>query len=229
MLLSHWALLLSADGDIYFPTTIDALIEQDLKKLTLDSEKKKADNDDNDDDNNNDDGDDDNNNDDGDDEEEEEKEEEKKDDELEKAEGNSEKRGTVELLPVVTPYIPSPPGSPYGYGMYSKPQDSNSGDDDLVLGVRIYTQGGAVVSVTGQVVNEEIIEVDEHNNAAKGKEDDKKDAKDDKKEDEDDKNEDEDDKKEDEDDKKEDEDNKKEGKKAKKAKDKKKHACIPYP
>ena len=99
----------------------------------------------------------------------------------------------------------------------------SSSDDDLVLGVRIYTQGRAVVSVTGQVVNEEIIEVDEHDNAAKGKEDDKKDAKDDK-------NEDEDDKKEDEDDKKEDEDNKKEGKKAKKAKDKKKkHACIPYP
>ena len=94
MLLSHWALLLSADGDIYFPTTIDALIEQDLKKLTLDSEKKKADNDDDDDDDDDDD---------GDDEEEEEKEEEKKDDELEKAEGNSEKRGTVELLPVVTP------------------------------------------------------------------------------------------------------------------------------
>ena len=89
----------------------------------------------------------------------------------------------------------------------------SSSDDDLVLGVRIYTQGRAVVSVTGQVVNEEIIEVDEHDNAAKGKEDDKKDAKN-----------------EDEDDKKEDEDNKKEGKKAKKAKDKKKkHACIPYP
>ena len=41
--------------------------------------------------------------------------------------------------------------------------------------------------MTGQVVNEEIIEVDEHDNAAKGKEDDKKDAKDDKNVDEEDK------------------------------------------
>ena len=61
--------------------------------------------------------------------------------------------------------------------MLAKPQDSNSGDDDLVLGVRIYTQGGAVVSVTGQVVNEEIIEEDEDEIAAKPKEDDKKEAK----------------------------------------------------
>ena len=60
--------------------------------------------------------------------------------------------------------------------MLSKPQDRNSDDDDLVLGVRIYTQGGAVVSVTGQVVGEEIVEEDEDDNAAKDKEDDKKEA-----------------------------------------------------
>ena len=57
--------------------------------------------------------------------------------------------------------------------MLAKPQDSNSDDDDLVLGVRIYTQGGAVVSVTGQVVGEEIVEEDEVDNTAKDKEDDK--------------------------------------------------------
>ena len=198
-LWSHWTLLHRADSDIHFPTTIDTLIEQDLKKLTLDSEKKKVDDDDNDD---------------GDEEteeaeeegeegEEDEEKEEKEKDELEKAEGDSEKGGTEEL-PVVIPYIPPSPGSPYGYGMFPKPQDSN--DDDLVLGVRIYTQGGAVVSVTGQVVNEEIIEEDEDDNAAKGKEDGEK---------------------EDKDDKKEDKDDKKEAKKAKKAKEKKKKKNIP--
>ena len=56
--------------------------------------------------------------------------------------------------------------------MPAKPLDSNSVDDDLVLGVRIYTQGGAVVSVTGQVVREEIVDKDEDDNlTAKHKED----------------------------------------------------------
>ena len=56
--------------------------------------------------------------------------------------------------------------------MPAKPLDSNSVDDDLVLGVRIYTQGGAVVSVTGQVVREEIVDEDEDDNlTAKHKED----------------------------------------------------------
>jgi hypothetical protein len=62
--------------------------------------------------------------------------------------------------------------------MLAKLQDSNYDDDDLVLGVRIYTQGGSVVSVTGQMVRDEIVEEDEDDNlTAKTKEDDKKEAK----------------------------------------------------
>lgn len=157
---SYWALLLRSD-DIYFPTTINTLIEQDLKKLALESEKKEVDND----------------GDAGEEEEEAEEEEEEEDeeDESEKADGDSEKGGTEELVAPGFPHWQSP-GFPYNYDSYemlAKPQDSNSDDDDLVLGVRIYTQGGAVVSVTGQVVGEEIVEEDEVDNTAKDKEDDK--------------------------------------------------------
>jgi len=158
---SHWILLLRAD-DIYFPTTIDTLIEEDLKKLTLESEKKKIDNDD----------------DAGGDEAEEEKE--KEEAKPEKADREAQKGGTEEGVIQYFSGFPGSPGSqgpPYGYDSYemlATPQYSNSDGEDLILGVRIYTQGGAVVSVTGQVVGEEIVPEDENDNATtKAKEDDK--------------------------------------------------------
>ena len=47
--------------------------------------------------------------------------------------------------------------------------------EDLILGVRIYTKGGSVVSLTGQVIGEEIDKEEEDKNAkvAKGKKKDK--------------------------------------------------------
>ena len=111
-----------------------------------------------------------------------EEEEEEEEDEPKKADNDSEKGGTEELVTSESDFSRSPgsPGFHYGndsYEMFAKPRDSNSDGDDLVLGVRIYTQGGAVVSVTGQVVRDEIIEEDEDDNAAKAKEDDKKEVK----------------------------------------------------
>ena len=102
--------------------------------------------------------------------------------------GDSEKGGRGELVtPGFSGYpgYPGPPGLPDGfsYGVVSEPPYSHFDDEDLVLGVRIYTQGGAVVSVTGQVDREEFVEEDEKdvNATTKAKEDDKKETKEDKK------------------------------------------------
>ena len=93
--------------------------------------------------------------DDDDDEDEEEEEEEESKDEPEKAEDDPEKKeGNPETDGIGEPFEgPPPPGV-------------DSDDDDLILGLRIYSKGGAVVSVTGQVTGEENDEVE---NAKEGK------------------------------------------------------------
>jgi len=155
----------SDDSDnIYIPKTINTLIEQDLQKLEF--EKNIVDNDDDADEDEEE----------GEVEVEEEGEVEVEEDEepvnadgnSEKADGDSKKGSGKELVTSDLPGFPCLP-----HESLEKPQDD---DDGLVLGVRIYTQGGAVVSVTGQVVNEEIVGKDEYDcdNAAKAKEDDKK-------------------------------------------------------
>jgi hypothetical protein len=64
----------------------------------------------------------------------------------------------------MSPAFLGPPGFPYSHGPLP-PENNDNDNDDLVLGVRIYTQGGAVVSVTGQVVGEPTDDKDKDDNA----------------------------------------------------------------
>ncbi|KAF8805527.1 hypothetical protein BYT27DRAFT_7296908 [Phlegmacium glaucopus] len=119
-------------NDTYFARPIETLIKVDLEKLVSEKQKVVKDND----------------NEDSKEEEEGEKEEEaeKDTDDLKKTEGDPEKGE-----PAVPEFLGLVPGSEMseGYILYE--------DLDLIIvGVRIYTKGRAVVSVTGQVFNEQI-------------------------------------------------------------------------
>ena len=69
--------------------------------------------------------------------------------------------------------IEGPPGSEYG-SVYEGEVDEYPNDfenedlDAITLGIRIYTKGGAAVSVTGNVVGEMIIEKDEDEDGDEG-------------------------------------------------------------
>ena len=123
----------------HFPTSIETLIEQDLQKLQEENQEVI----------------DDDGNGDWQEEEGDLEKPENEEGEAEKAEGDAEKEG-----------VEGPPGSDY---QDEEPEDyfDDEDSDPIILGVRIYTKGGVVVSVTGKVVGE-VINEDEDEGEGEG-------------------------------------------------------------
>ncbi|KAF8802683.1 cysteine proteinase [Phlegmacium glaucopus] len=135
----------------YFPVSIETLIEEDLEKL--ESEKQKGVKEDED----------------SNEEAEEEEEEEENPDEPKKTEGDPEK---AEGDPEKTEGDPETGGLDLPEFLGLGPGTHHEDLDCLILGMRIYTKGGVVVSVTGQVFGEEIDDEEEDEEAeAEDKED----------------------------------------------------------
>ena len=132
---------LHRDDEIYFPKPIETLIEEDLERL--EAEKNKLENGDDEDE-------------DEDDDKEQEDDEEGNKGELAELPGsiNDNEGGPGELV-MVTPQFADGlvPGLDYtNIDEVKEYFDS----EDLILGVRIYTQGGKVVSLTGKVIGEKV-------------------------------------------------------------------------
>ena len=131
----------------YLPLEIGSLIEQDLEKLEREKQG-------NDDDEGN----------------------KEQDEEQDEDEGEGEGEGNVDAPEKAegdsaNEDIGQPPGSETADKDDEEPRDyfDDEDADPIVLGVRIYTQGGAVVSVTGQVTGEGIDEDSEYPSPNAGK------------------------------------------------------------
>ena len=149
------------DDEIYFPKPIETLIEEDLERLV--AEKQKIKNGDNDNDNDDDEDDD------------------KRDEDNEEGDtgdpdvppGSTEQNSddsegdsdTGEMVKVTPQFMDGlVPG--LDYTNLEEVKEYFDGED-LILGVRIYTQGGKVVSLTGKVIGEKV-DVEEKDKKSKG-------------------------------------------------------------